>query len=351
MDGRAPYHALLTHGFVVDGQGHKMSKSKGNVIAPQKVVDTLGADILRLWVASTDYSGELFISDEILKRIVETYRRIRNTLRFLLANLADFDPATDNLALNDWLEIDRYMLAHTEALQNELTTLYQRYEFHQIVHTLHNFCSEDLGGFYLDILKDRLYTTAAKSISRRSAQSALYHIAHCLVRLFAPILSFTAEEVWEQLTSAPGDSVLLHTWHSFPGHIQSPAETDKLLQRWTRLRQLRSQVQKKLEEARAQGVIGSSLAAIVNIHASGKDFALLNSLGNDLRFVMITSEVHLHQVSSAEKNSISVQASPHAKCERCWHYRQDVGHHDVHPALCERCLSNLFGAGELRRHA
>jgi isoleucyl-tRNA synthetase len=351
MDGHAPYRALLTHGFVVDGQGHKMSKSKGNVIAPQKVVDTLGADILRLWVASTDYSGELFISDEILKRTVETYRRIRNTLRFLLANLADFDPAMDGLPIDNWLEIDRYMLAYTETLQNDLTALYQRYEFHQIVHTLHNFCSEDLGGFYLDILKDRLYTTAAKSGSRRSAQSALYHITHSLVRLFAPILSFTAEEVWEQLTTIPGDSVLLHAWHRFPAHAQSTAETDTLLQRWNRLRQLRSRVQKKLEEARAQGAIGSSLAAIVDIHATGEDFTLLNSLGNDLRFVMITSEVRLHQAPAAEEDNITVTASLHAKCERCWHYRQDVGHNADHPTLCNRCISNFHGAGELRHHA
>ncbi len=351
MDGRAPYHALLTHGFVVDGHGHKMSKSKGNVIAPQKVVDTLGADILRLWVASTDYSGELFISDEILKRTVETYRRIRNTLRFLLANLADFDPATDDLPIDNWLEIDRYMLAYTEALQNDLTALYQRYEFHQIVHTLHNFCSEDLGGFYLDILKDRLYTTAAKSASRRSAQSALYHITYSLVRLFAPILSFTAEEAWEQLTAVPGDSVFLQVWHRFPADAQSPVETDKLLQRWNRLRQLRSRVQKKLEEARAQGAIGSSLAAIVDIHATGEDFALLNSLGNDLRFVMITSEVRLHQAPTAEEDNITVTASLHAKCERCWHYCQDVGHNADHPTLCNRCISNFHGTGELRHHA
>jgi isoleucyl-tRNA synthetase len=351
MDGRAPYHALLTHGFVVDGHGHKMSKSKGNVIAPQKVVGTLGADILRLWVASTDYSGELFISDEILKRIVETYRRIRNTLRFLLANLADFDPATDGLPFENWLEIDRYMLAYTAVLQDDITTLYQRYEFHQIVHTLHNYCSEDLGGFYLDILKDRLYTTAAKSVARRSAQSVLHHIAHSLVRLFAPILSFTAEEAWEQLAATQGDSVLLHTWHSFPTHVQPSAETDVLLQRWSRLRQLRSRVQKKLEDARAQGAIGSSLAAIVDIRASGDDFALLSSLGDDLRFIMITSEVHLHRASSNEEENIIVVASPHAKCERCWHYRQDVGHNVDHPALCDRCFSNLYEAGELRHYA
>ncbi|MBK7364144.1 MAG: isoleucine--tRNA ligase [Nitrosomonas sp.] len=349
MNHRAPYDALLTHGFVVDGQGHKMSKSKGNVIAPQKIVDTLGADILRLWVASTDYSGELFISDEILKRIVETYRRIRNTLRFLLANIADFNPQTDQLPVEQWLEIDRYMLAHTEALQSELTTLYQRYEFHQSVHVLHNFCSEDLGGFYLDILKDRLYTTSSKNLPRRSAQNALYHITQSLVRLFAPILSFTAEEVWEQLTNKPEDSVLLQSWHSFP--VQARDQIDFLLARWSRLRQLRSNVLKKLEESRAQGEIGSSLAAIVTIQAAEADFTLLQSLGHDLRFVMITSEVHLHHVAHTNDISITVSPSPHQKCERCWHYCEDVGHHADHPTLCQRCVSNLYGTGEHRKHA
>ncbi len=349
MNHRAPYDALLTHGFVVDGQGHKMSKSKGNVIAPQKIVDTLGADILRLWVASTDYSGELFISDEILKRIVETYRRIRNTLRFLLANIADFNPQTDQLPVEQWLEIDRYMLAHTEALQSELTTLYQRYEFHQSVHVLHNFCSEDLGGFYLDILKDRLYTTGSKNLPRRSAQNALYHITQSLVRLFAPILSFTAEEVWEQLTNKSDDSVLLHTWHQFPK--QTGDQVEWLFQRWGRLRQLRSNVLKKLEESRAQGEIGSSLAAIVTIQAAEADFTLLQSLGHDLRFVMITSEVHLHHVAHTNDISITVSPSPHQKCERCWHYCEDVGHHADHPTLCQRCVSNLYGTGEHRKHA
>ncbi|HJT51414.1 MAG TPA: isoleucine--tRNA ligase, partial [Nitrosospira sp.] len=214
INGRAPYDALLTHGFVVDGHGHKMSKSKGNVIAPQKVMDTSGADILRLWVASTDYSGELSISEEILKRVVESYRRIRNTLRFLLANLADFDATADFVPMDQWLEIDRYILAFTRRLQQDLTEDYRRYDFHLIVHRLHNFCSEDLGGFYLDVLKDRLYTAAVKGIPRRSAQNVLYHIAHCLVRLFAPILSFTAEEVWQHLTGDTQDSVLLHTWHA-----------------------------------------------------------------------------------------------------------------------------------------
>ncbi len=347
IDGRAPYDALLTHGFVVDGKGHKMSKSKGNVIAPQKVMNASGADILRLWVASTDYSGELFISEEILKRVVESYRRIRNTLRFLLANLADFNPDTDMLALDNWLEIDRYMLAHTQAFQDDLTQAYDRYEFHQIVHKLHNFCSEDLGGFYLDILKDRLYTAAANGTPRRSAQSALYHITQSLVRLFAPILSFTAEEVWEQLAGDAQDSVLLHTWHEFPAQ----PDTNALQQRWARIRALRAQVLRRLEDSRAQGDIGSSLAANVEIHANAEDYALLKSLGDDLRFVLITSEASVTQVDDPQQEDVSVTSSPHTKCERCWHYRQDVGHHTEHPTLCERCVTNLFAAGETRHYA
>jgi isoleucyl-tRNA synthetase len=347
MDGRAPYDALLTHGFVVDGSGHKMSKSKGNVIAPQKVMDTSGADILRLWVASTDYSGELSISEEILKRVVESYRRIRNTLRFLLANLMDFSPHTDSVAVTDCLEIDRYMLALTQAFQEDLTQSYQRYEFHQVVHKLHNFCSEDLGGFYLDILKDRLYTAATKGLPRRSAQTALHHIAHSLVRLFAPILSFTSEEVWEHLTGDTQDSVLFHTWHDLPAQ----PDTESLQQRWAKIRSLRSHVLKKLEDSRTQGEIGSSLAAAVEIRANQEDFALLNALGDDLRFVLIVSEVRLIQVNDPQQEGMTVTSSAHTKCERCWHYRLDTGQHAEHPTLCARCVANLHGSGEERHFA
>ncbi|SHM18806.1 Isoleucyl-tRNA synthetase [Nitrosospira sp. Nsp11] len=351
VNGRAPYDALLTHGFVVDGHGRKMSKSKGNVIAPQKIMDTSGADILRLWVASTDYSGELSISDEILKRVVESYRRIRNTLRFLLANLADFDPAVDTVAVEQWLEIDRYMLAFTRKLQDDLTESYRNYDFHLIVHRLHNFCSEDLGGFYLDILKDRLYTAAAKGIPRRSAQSALYHIAHSLVRLFAPILSFTAEEVWSHLAGDmqdSGDSVLLYTWHEFP--LQR--DESVLMQRWARIRELRSQVQGRLEDSRGQGKIGSSLAAEVEIHAAGDDFALLDSLGDDMRLIFVTSAARVMRAEeNAGKEEISVTPCVHPKCERCWHYRADVGIDADHPTICGRCVSNLYGSGEIRHYA
>ncbi|SEN95001.1 Isoleucyl-tRNA synthetase [Nitrosospira multiformis] len=347
IDGRAPYDALLTHGFVVDGHGHKMSKSRGNVIAPQKVMDTSGADILRLWVGSTDYSGELSISDEILKRVVESYRRIRNTLRFLLANLADFDSSTDAVPIEQWLEIDRYILAFTRRLQDEVVEDYRNFDFHLIVHRLHNFCSEDLGGFYLDVLKDRLYTASANGLPRRSAQSALHHIAHSLVRLFAPILSFTSEEVWQYLHGDSENSIFLHTWHRLPPQPDEEA----LVTRWSRIRELRSQVQKALEESRASGKIGSSLAAEVQIRVAGDDFSLLESLGDDLRLVMITSAAQAVHSEKLEGESIAVTPSAHPKCERCWHYREDVGVDREHPTICGRCVSNLYGAGEVRRYA
>ncbi|MBU2640329.1 MAG: isoleucine--tRNA ligase, partial [Gammaproteobacteria bacterium] len=341
-DGRAPYDALLTHGFVVDGKGHKMSKSKGNVIAPQKVMDQYGADILRLWVATTDYSGELTISDEILKRVVESYRRIRNTLKFLLANLSDFDPQAHALPVEDWLEIDRYALALTRRLQGELQAHYDAYEFHFVAQKLQAFCSEDLGGFYLDILKDRLYTCGADSRARRAAQNALFHITHALARWMAPILSFTGEEVWTQL--AGDDSVFLHSWHTLPEQTD-PVD---LLDRWTRIRAIRAEFQKDLETVRAAGGIGSSLQAEVTLHASPDTHALLASLGDDLRFVLITSQARL---VASESDRIEVTPSAAKKCERCWHYRDDVDTHADHPGLCGRCVSNLTTAGEARSHA
>ncbi len=342
-DGHAPYKALLTHGFVVDGKGHKMSKSKGNVIAPQKVMDQFGADILRLWVATTDYSGELTISDEILKRVVESYRRIRNTLKFLLANLSDFDPQAHALPVADWLEIDRYALALTRELQGELQAHYDAYEFHFIVQKLQSFCSEDLGGFYLDILKDRLYTSGADSRDRRAAQNALHHLTHALTCWMAPILSFTGEEVWAQLAGEDG-SVFLHSWHDLP--VQA-GEAD-LLERWSRIRAVRADVQKELETVRVAGGIGSSLQAEVTLHASPGTQALLAPLGDDLRFVLITSQA---RVVGADADRVDVTPSAAKKCERCWHYRADVDANAGHPGLCGRCVSNLYGDGEVRRHA
>jgi isoleucyl-tRNA synthetase len=362
-DGRAPYKALLTHGFVVDGQGRKMSKSKGNVVAPQKVMDQYGADILRLWVATTDYSGELSISDEILKRVVESYRRLRNTLRFLLANTDDFDPQAQAMPVEEWLEIDRYALAMTRRLQGDLTAHYHAYEFHLVAQKLQSFCSEDLGGFYLDILKDRLYTTAKDSKARRAAQNALYHITQALTRLMAPILSFTGEEVHAVLGRNADDSVFFQTWHALPDPCPhpnpppggeganagpTPINEAALLDRWQQIRDYRAQVLRELENARSAGQIGSSLQAEVILHVQPDTHTLLASLGDDLRFVLITSRAEL---VPAEENRILVIASGHAKCERCWHYREDVGSDAAHPQLCGRCVSNLFGSGEARGHA
>ncbi|MBK7898933.1 MAG: isoleucine--tRNA ligase [Azonexus sp.] len=344
VDGRAPYKALLTHGFVVDGKGHKMSKSKGNVIAPQQVSDKMGAEILRLWTASTDYSGELSISDEILKRVVEAYRRIRNTLRFLLANTADFDPAAHMLPVEQWLEIDRYALALTRELQADCTAAFDRYEFHRVVQALQTFCSEDLGGFYLDILKDRLYTTAPASVARRSAQSALWHVLQAFVRLMAPILTFTAEEIWAIVSGKADDSIMLHLWHDLP----KPAGEGDLLAKWSQVRAVRGEVTKALEEQREAGRIGSSLQAEVEIRCGGEKHNLLAALGDDLKFVLITSKVTVVQ---ADAEAVVVSPAPHQKCERCWHVRQDVGANAEHPTLCGRCVSNLYGEGEARTHA
>ncbi len=346
LNGRAPYDALLTHGFVVDGQGRKMSKSLGNVIAPQKVSETLGAEILRLWVAATDYSGELFISDEILKRVVESYRRIRNTLRFLLANTSDFDPQRHAMPIEEWLEVDRYALALAADLQKSMLEDYNRYEFHPAVAKLQNFCSEDLGAFYLDILKDRLYTCAANSPARRAAQNALYHITQSLLRLMAPIMSFTAEEAWKVFQ--PGDdTVFAHTSYRLPEVPGAAA----LLATWQTLRGIRSEVQKLLENHRAAGEIGSSLQAEVEIAASGEKLKLLQSLGDDLRFVLITSRASVTAAAGEAEEAIRTAPSRHPKCERCWHWRADVGADPKHPGICGRCVQNLYGPGEPRAFA
>jgi isoleucyl-tRNA synthetase len=347
IDARAPYRQLLTHGFVVDGQGRKMSKSLGNVIVPQEVSGTLGAEILRLWVASTDYSGELSISDEILKRVVESYRRIRNTLRFLLANVSDFDAATQLVEPGGMLEIDRYALVLAHELQETLTAAYERYEFHVVAQRLQTFCSEELGGFYLDILKDRLYTTGRDSAARRSAQSALWHLTHVLLRLMAPILAFTAEEAWGFFTGRADDSVFLHTWHELPVVAQREALADK----WATLREVRADVQKRLEEARASAEIGSSLQAEVEIALHGHRHAAAASLGEDLRFVLIVSKSTVVEVDAADAEYVQVAASGHRKCGRCWHWREDTGHDPAHPELCGRCTANLYGEGEARAAA
>jgi isoleucyl-tRNA synthetase len=339
MDGHPPYKSLLTHGFVIDMEGRKMSKSKGTGMAPQEVSGTLGAEILRLWVASSDYSGELTISNEILKRVVESYRRIRNTLRFLLANTSDFDPGKHALALDKLVEIDRYALALTAQMQGAAAADYARYQFHLVAQRLQGFCSEDLGAFYLDILKDRLYTCGANSAARRSAQTVLWHITQSLVRVMAPILSFTAEEAWQVFANKVDDSVFFQTLHDLP----VPPDGAELIPKWNRLRELRSPVRKSIEDLRTEGKIGASLQAEVDLRADGADYDALASLGDELKYVLITSAARV--VRSSEPQT-SVRASEHPKCERCWHYRADVNAE----GLCARCVSNLGGPGEPRRH-
>ncbi len=354
IDGRAPYKSLLTHGFVVDGSGHKMSKSKGNVVAPQKVMDTYGADILRLWVANTDYSGELTISDEILKRVADSYRKIRNTLRFLLANVADFDAATQTVPYENLLEIDRYALGVLHDLSTECQAAYNGYELHKVAQALLHFCADDLGGFYLDILKDRLYTNAEDSHDRRAAQTVLLKITQVLAGLMAPILSFTAEEIWQILTPATPDYVILHNWLESTDVVSTTphAEYEATLKaKWQAIRQVRADAAKEIEVLRALSQVGSSLQAELVISAVGSRYEALASLGDDLRFVMITSGVGLLKANSEAEQKIVVSASTHKKCERCWHYQGDVGVHPEHPSICGRCVSNLFGQPQSRKCA
>ncbi len=356
VNGTPPYKALLTHGFAVDGEGKKMSKSKGNVVAPQKVSETLGAEILRLWVAATDYSGELSISDEILKRVVESYRRIRNTLRFLLANTSDFDATRDGLPVRELFELDRFALAQAQMLATAVEADYGRYEFHLVVQRLQTYCSEELGGFYLDVLKDRLYTAAPDSRARRSAQTALALIRDALLKLMAPILSFTAEEAWQLLHPAD-PTVFVHVWKdALPTFAHEP----ELVAKWERILKVRAAVNLRLEENRQDksnpgtGGLGSSLEAEVTIGAAGEDLHALQSLGDDLRFVLIVSAAHVEPLSAAEGTEslrIKVTKTDKAKCERCWHRRADVGADGAHPTLCARCVANLFGGGEPRQHA
>jgi isoleucyl-tRNA synthetase len=337
--GRAPYRGLLTHGFTVDSQGRKMSKSLGNGIEPQKVASSLGAEIIRLWVAASDYSGDIAGDDKILARVVDAYRRIRNTLRFLLANTSDFDPAKDAVPAAEMLEIDRWALARASQFQAEVLAHYEVYEFHPVVAKLQVFCSEDLGAFWLDVLKDRLYTTAPKSLARRSAQTALWQVTHAMLRWMAPFLSFTAEEAWKVFAPGQSPSIFCETYWNFA------APDDALLAKWARIRAVRDLVNKEIEAVRATGGVGSSLQAEVTITAPAEEHALLASLGDDLKFVTITSKATLVQGTTL---SVVVKPSTATKCGRCWHWRDDVGHDPAHPELCGRCTSNLYGAGESR---
>ncbi|MGC3874154.1 isoleucine--tRNA ligase [Halomonas sp. GXIMD04776] len=360
IDGHAPYKGLLTHGFTVDAQGRKMSKSVGNVVAPQEVMDKLGADILRLWVASTDYSGEMAVSDEILKRTADVYRRIRNTSRFLLANLTGFDVARDAVPFEEMLALDQWVVDRAAQLQARIEQAYAEYRFLDVHQQVHTFCARELGGFYLDIIKDRQYTTQADSLARRSCQTALYRVVEALARWVAPILSFTAEEIYEHIPGERKDSVLLETFYGELRTLDAGATFDREF--WEQVLEVKQAVNKCLEDARNAKVIKSGLAAEVTLYVSDRLRETLGRLGDELRFVLLTSEVQLVSLDAAgvegaeatelDDLKVAVIASPHAKCERCWHHRPDVGQHDDYPDLCGRCISNLpDGPGEERHYA
>ena len=359
MHGQAPYRQVLTHGFTVDAKGMKMSKSVGNVIAPIKITNTLGADILRLWVASTDYSGEMSISDEILKRTADSYRRIRNTLRFLLANTNGFDPVAHIVAADDMLALDQWIVAETLSLQIELQELYEAYQFHLAIQKVHNFCSETLGGFYLDVIKDRQYTTRSDSLARRSCQTAMFHVTEAMTRWITPILSFTADEVWENMPGEREDlGVFTSEWYD--GLFEYASEVE--YSAWDALEQVRAEVSRSLESLRQDGKIGSSLDAEVRMFTDQALIDQLQWISDELHFVLITSSASLALLEDSDLASATtlrnghrllVQASPskHAKCVRCWHHREDVGGSVQHPELCARCIDNIDGSGERRRYA
>ena len=349
INERAPYKQVLTHGFTVDQNGHKMSKSLGNVIPPQKVVNSLGADILRLWIGSTDYSGEMTVSDEILNRSADSYRRIRNTMRFMLANMQGFDPKNDLVDMNDMLVLDRWIVSKTHDLQQQVINEYDNYNFHFVMKAILNFCTNDLGGFYLDVIKDRQYTTQTDSLARRSAQSALFHISHAMVRWLSPILSFTSEEIWQFLPGASNESVFLQTrYEGLEGNFDSPVIES--------CRDINTHLRKELEEMRRNKVIGSSLDAEVDIYCKDENYQNLLGLKDELRFVFITSEARVNELSSKPSDAkeidssiaIKVCKSKHQKCVRCWHHRPEIGQNKMHNDLCDRCVENVSGKGENR---
>jgi len=349
INERAPYKQVLTHGFTVDQNGHKMSKSLGNVIPPQKVVNSLGADILRLWIGSTDYSGEMTVSDEILNRSADSYRRIRNTMRFMLANMQGFDPKHDLVDMSNMLVLDRWIVSKTHDLQQQVINEYDNYNFHFVMKAILNFCTNDLGGFYLDVIKDRQYTTQTDSLARRSAQSALFHISHAMVRWLSPILSFTSEEIWQFLPGASNESVFLQTWYEgLEGNFDSPVIES--------CRDINTHLRKELEEMRRNKVIGSSLDAEVDIYCKDENYQNLLGLKDELRFVFITSEARVNELSSKPSDAkeidssiaIKVYKSKHQKCVRCWHHRPEIGQNKMHNDLCDRCVENVSGKGENR---
>jgi isoleucyl-tRNA synthetase len=365
MNDRAPYKSVLTHGFTVDSKGQKQSKSKGNVTSPQKVANSLGADIIRLWVSATDYRTEMTVSDEILKRMSDAYRRIRNTIRFLLANLDGFDPEQDSVTTDNMLALDFWAVQAAQQLQTDVIASYETYEFHNVYQKLHNFCAIELGGFYLDIIKDRQYTMQNNSLARRSAQTAMYHIIETLVRLMSPILSFTAEEIWKIIPGQRSDScaasVFLDAWYTFPEMVAKNSDMDLVY--WTKVMEVRDVVSKRLEELRTAGEIGSSLDAEVDLYCGREIYDVLAKLGDELRFVLITSYARIQLVETPPENAkhitlstndeiwIDVAASAFTKCVRCWHHREDVGLVVEHPEICSRCVDNVSGNGEPRYFA
>ncbi|NOQ93232.1 MAG: class I tRNA ligase family protein, partial [Methylophaga sp.] len=353
--GSAPYKSVLTHGFVVDANGKKMSKSVGNVVAPQKVVNNLGADIIRLWTASSDYSAEMSVSDEILKRTADSYRRIRNTSRYLLSNLFDFNPVTDLVAMDDLLPLDRWAVDRAYQCQQDILAAYETYNFHVIYQKIHNFCAQEMGSLYLDITKDRQYTMQANSPARRSSQTAMYHIIEALTRWMAPILSFTADELWDYIPGERNESVLLNTWYEGLAPLANDTQFD--LAFWGQVFTVRDAVSKELETLRADGKIKGGLTAEVSLYAEPALFEALNTLGGELKFVLITSRASLLPASDKPADAIessvsglSLVLSPaeHERCDRCWHQTEDVGKDETHPELCGRCIDNVDGEGEQR---
>ena len=363
INGAAPYRQVLTHGFTVDGEGRKMSKSIGNVVAPQEVMNKLGADILRLWVAATDYSGEMTVSDEILKRTADSYRRVRNTARFLLSNINGFDPAEDMLATEDMLALDRWAVDRAAQLQAQIRRCYDDYDFLEVVQAIVQFCVGELGGFYLDIIKDRQYTTQTDSVARRSCQTAMYHILEAMARWLAPVLSFTADEIWsampEPKDGSRSDSVLLETWYQGLEELADSAPQGRAF--WTQVMAVKDAVNKRIEEERNAGKVKGSLATEVQLFCEAELYDTLHTLGDELRFVLITSAAEVRPLSDAdgaeavpsgvEGLRLSVTATGHAKCDRCWHHRGDVGANAAHPTLCARCVTNVDGEGEVRHYA
>ncbi|NOY66963.1 MAG: isoleucine--tRNA ligase [Gammaproteobacteria bacterium] len=361
MNNCAPYKSVLTHGFTVDAKGQKMSKSKGNVVAPQKIVNRLGADILRLWVAATDYRNEMTVSDEILNRVADSYRRIRNTSRYLLSNLDGFNPETDMLSAEQMLPLDRWAVARTLQVQNELSKAYDEYQFHAIYQRLHTFCNIDMGSFYLDVTKDRQYTTGQNSVARRSAQTAMYHIIEAMTRWLAPILSFTAEELWQHIPGKRGESVFLEGWYTGLFDLHEGEQFDHAF--WKLVMETREAVSKELEKLRVAGGIGSGLDAEVKLYCGQEIYTQLSKLEDELRFVLITSYANVYrdtektddaihfELSTNDEIWVAVSVCAHKKCVRCWHHRDDVGKHSEHPELCGRCIDNIDGDGEPREFA